>query len=234
MGNPDGHTEILIAADDWMEIPFILSALRPLPTFACSFSVFPVHKSPSGSHVAGYNKCVELSRSDVSIFTHPEIMFDSSTVKSAVLHAQSERFVTYKPFWIPQSMQEKMDTFPWQKPELLELEPALYERATFEPFGEDGSIENWGKGWNEDMRARTDWESTTTFAMDRHTLSRMGPWPQFEFWGPDDPWHQGRRNRLAVRTHVSRESMVYHQWHSRPSDGSVSRELIDTVALRAL
>jgi hypothetical protein len=62
--------------------------------------------------------------------------------------------------------------------------------------------------WNIDLSP--DIQSTTTYAMSVKHLSIMFPQPEFDCWGPDDPWNMTTRVERSVRT-ITSQSFVCHQ-----------------------
>lgn len=227
LGNPDGHTEIMIGVDEASRVRGVMRQLHISASFSYlnySISIFPVNKQASGSHTRGYNKAVSLSRGDILIFTHPEIMFERQTVAEAMT-CRSE-YLTYKPLWIPRQMQHNIEAYPWHSPESLYTIRDLYVPS----YPPEESTQLTGKPSNRQMLVMDTWESTTTFALSRNNVDRIGPFPEFDDWGPDDPWHAAKRQQLGIVTNVANR-YVYHQWHPRPKIGSLREEEMVQLAV---
>ncbi len=166
----------------------------------------------SGSHIMGYNIWLEHMKAKAYVLTHPEILFPTDTVRVAFEKATLNTFAAFKVFWLPQHMTEHLDDYPWQTPERLEQYDDLYK---LDPK-EKGEFY-----WNKDIRGITDWQSTTTYAMDYLTIRKLLPFPEFGTWGPDDPWHVRARRTLGIQDVTLMEPVLFHQWHPSLQDKSI-------------
>lgn len=159
----------------------------------------------SGSHIRGYNHWLDHVNAKVYLFTHPDLLFPLDTVLTAYTNAVPNRFVGFKCYWVPEDVTADLDLFPWQSPEELENYPALYPAQ----YSADHGI--WY--WNGDVRAKTEWHTTTTWAMECETLQKLLPFPDFKTQGPDDPYFAGARMRLGIEDYCAMNPILFHQWH---------------------
>lgn len=159
----------------------------------------------SGSHVKGYNFWLDNSEAKVYVMTHPEILFPKDTIKVAFENATQDTFAAFKVFWLPDHMLKHFDDYTWQQPETLEQCEDIYK------------LDPKQKGefyWNKDTRGITNWQSTTTYAMNGETIRKMLPFPDFGSWGADDPWHLLKRKELGIQNVTIMEPILMHQYHS--------------------
>ena len=178
----------------------------------------------SGSHITGYNYWMKRVEAKTYIFTHPDLLFPLDTVKVAFETAQDDIFAAFKVFWMPQQMTEEIEKYDWKNPETLEKELALY------PKFDDGHGEFY---WNGDVRAKTEWHSTTTWAMNHKTVQKLLPFEDFHEQGPDDPWMMGARMRTGIEDVCIMNPILMHQWHPQTWDGRAGHAVGEaTKALR--
>lgn len=164
----------------------------------------------SGSHITGYNYWLDRIEADKYIFTHPDLLFPKDTVQVAYETAKDNVFAAFKVFWMPQQMTEEIEKYDWKHPETLEKEIDLY------PLFDDGHGEFY---WNGDVRSKTEWHATTTWAMNHKTLQKLRPLEDFGEQGPDDPWNFGARSRLMIEDVCVMDPILFHQWHPQTWDG---------------
>jgi hypothetical protein len=169
---------------------------------------------PSGSHIEGWNYWVEHEEANVYLFTHPEILFPSTTLNVAVREACPDIFVAFKVFWMTQQLTNTLEDYPWRTPEQLEVAEALY--YPIDP-SDKGSFY-----YNSDVRRNTQWESTTTWAVDREAAHKLFPFPDLHHQGYDDPLMAGLRKQLGIRTRVVMEPILFHQYHDPLWDGNAA------------
>jgi hypothetical protein len=158
----------------------------------------------SGSHIRGYNHFTAKIEADTYLFSHPEILFPETTMLVAIVASRNNVYAPFKVFWIPEHMTANLNNYPWDRPEYLEHEPHLYQLD----LQEKGAYY-----WNRDTRGKDDWESTTTWAMNRPTLQKLLPFKDFGEWGPDDMHQLSLRKQLGIETRVISNPILFHQWH---------------------
>lgn len=176
----------------------------------------------TGSHIFGYNYWYQAVKAKVYLFTHGEILFPTTTIRTAFEAATDDVFAAFKVFWLPQHMTDHLDDYDWQQPERLEQCEDIYRRDPKE------------KGefyWNKDVRSRTDWQSTTTFAYNRATAAKIFPFPDLGHQGFDDPAHAGFRQVLGIRNHTVMEPILAHQWHPQTWNGDADKAVEEAVVL---
>jgi len=154
----------------------------------------------SGSHCLGYNSAVSIASGDILIYTHPEILFFSELTHIAheALLNHPDSFISFPVCWMNEYSEGALEQYPWERPEELVLchEIVLHEKndlyLSVRPYVYD---------------------STTTYAISRDTANRIGPYPLFKFWGPDDLWHSERRRRLGIGIVTIQDVFAVHQYH---------------------
>lgn len=164
----------------------------------------------SGSHITGYNFWLDHIKADKYLFTHPDLLFPSETVKVAYELSIPNRFVAFKVFWMSEEMTDEIERYNWRKPETLEEEKALFPLHFSDNHGDFY--------WNSDVRAKTEWHSTTTWAMDHDTLAKLRPIPDFKMQGPDDPYLYAARMRLKINDYCVMNPILFHQHHPQTWD----------------
>lgn len=166
----------------------------------------------SGSHIAGYNYWIEDQKvdADVYLFTHPDLLFPSETVKVAHDLAIPDRFVGFKVFWIPEKMTDELDKYNWKQPETLEKEKDLFPLNYSDGHGDFY--------WNSDVRLKTEWHSTTTWSMKKETLAKLRPFPDFKMQGPDDGYFYAARRILGIEDYCVMNPVLFHQHHPQTWD----------------
>lgn len=176
----------------------------------------------SGSHITGYNYWWERTEAKVYLFTHPDLLYPKSVIRTAFECANPKTFVAFKPFWMLEEMTRDLDQYPWQVPEKLEEYAALFPK-----FGD-------GHGafyWNGTVRENTLYESTTTYAMEAETLKKIFPFPDLHEQGYDDVYHLILRNDLGIQNHTVMEPCLFHQHHPQKWGGDTQRACDQAVEL---
>jgi hypothetical protein len=175
----------------------------------CQFSFST--PAPSGSHIKGYNWGAQLAREhnyNRAVFTHPEILFSPAVIGEVQQdYGPKPWSLHFQVFWLKGQVVDHIpeDTAGFD-PDTLQLVPGFFNTGG----SPDGPI-----NWNIDRPS--DVQSTTTYAMAAEYLHIMFPQPEFDCWGPDDPWNMMIRAERGVRTLTSNSS-VYHQPHELLGD----------------
>lgn len=180
----------------------------------------------SGTHVTGYNFWLDEYKvdADVYIFTHGEILFPFDTILTAYQEAiKGNVFAAFKVFWLPQGMSLHLDKYAWKQPELLEREIALYPKY---------SNEHGDWYWNGDVRDKTEWRSTTTFAIDSELAHKIYPMPNLFHQGFDDTLHYQVRRLLNTEDKCIMNPILMHQWHEQTWDQNSQQAVEEAIKLR--
>lgn len=164
----------------------------------------------AGSHLTGYNYWLARVQAKVYLFTHPDLLFPADTVRVAYETAQDDVAAMFKVFWIPEEMTNELYKYDWRRPETLENELAPYPLY---------SADHGDFYWNKDVRDKTEWHSTTTWAVNNRTLQKLLPFPDFGKQGPDDPYFFAARSRLGIQDVCVMNPILFHQWHPQSWNG---------------
>ena len=118
--------------------------------------------------------------------------------------AKNDVYVAFKVYWLTQAMTETLTKRQLLDPASIEDDPRL--------LAED-NLDHGDFYVNRKVREISQWESSTTFAVNNLTAKRMFPLPDFGHQGPDDPYQHGARKRLGIRNVTIMKPILMHQWH---------------------
>ena len=68
------------------------------------------------------------------------------------------------------------------------------------------------------VRDVTPWESTTTHAYNAETIKQIYPMPEFNIWGPDDPYLLNFRYLKGISNCTVNDPILFHQDHDRENE----------------
>lgn len=197
---------VCLTTDGWDGRDLVKYALGDIP------HQVQVTTEKSGSHITAYNHWTAAVEAHNYLYSHPDMLFPQGTLQAALANVMPKCWSTFKVFWLPQWMTAYLDYFPWMETERLEQYDELYRL--------DDKIK--GRSYfNADVRAKTEWEATTTFVVDTDAAHQLYPFPDLHHQGVDDPLHWLMRQTLGIRTHVIMEPIIYHQFHEQLWDGDV-------------
>ena len=166
------------------------------------------------------NTGIRMSRGEIIVPTHPEIMVGRATLRKMAEAIEDRMYVSAKPYFLDIEDQEQLDSVDWkgEGPLAVRRLPGFYGK----PRSPSGTPEHRQERIEE---ARV-WDSWQVGGMTAGTWGWIGGLTEFDSWGSVDLDFLKRRNILGIKTHTltDEDCLCIHQNHDAPGDVQTHRD----------